>query len=252
MPDPVRFLAVIPARYASTRFPGKPLAEIEGKPMIQHVYNQVIQSFDEVYVATDDERIERAVIGFGGRSVMTSPDHRSGTERCSEAVDAIEKELEMSFDAVVNVQGDEPFIRSEQLQLIKSVFSGRSLGIATLAKKIEEPEELLDPNTVKVVVSQKGEALYFSRSPIPFCRGMAQKEWIHGHTYYKHIGLYAYRREVLPEIARLGPTALEQAESLEQLRWLENGYRIFVLTTAYDSYGIDTIDDLNRLKRKIN
>lgn len=248
MPDSVRFLAIIPARYASSRFPGKPLAEIDGKLIIERVYRQVVQSFDMVYVATDDERILNAVAGFRGKTVMTSPDHRSGTDRCAEAAAIIEKELGMSFDVVVNVQGDEPFIRTEQLSLIRSCFADRSVDIATLVKSIAEPEELFDPNKVKVVVSQQGEALYFSRSPIPFYRGIAQPEWVGTHVYYKHIGLYGYKKEVLSEIARLEPSSLERAESLEQLRWLENGYRIFVLTTPYDSYGIDTPEDLQRVK----
>lgn len=250
MPDAIRFLGVIPARYASTRFPGKPLAEINGKPMIERVYGQAIQSFDTVYVATDDERILNTVKAFGGKAVMTSPDHRSGTDRCAEAAGIIENELGRSFDVIVNVQGDEPFINPEQLRLIGTCFYDRAIGIATLVKQIVSAEELADPNKVKVVVSRKGEALYFSRSPIPFFRGRVQAEWASAHAYYKHIGLYAYRREVLPEIAKLEPTALEQAESLEQLRWLENGYRIFVLPTPYDSHGIDTLEDLQRLNEK--
>lgn len=242
-----QFIGIIPARYASTRFPGKPLADIFGKSMIRRVYEQASKALETVYVATDDLRIFEAVKAFGGRVVMTSENHSSGTDRCAEAVLRAEEELGRSFETVLNIQGDEPFIEPEQLELLMNCFTEGDARIATLVKRATKPEELFDPNRPKVVVSMHREALYFSRSVIPFLRGHNQEEWKDFHTFYLHIGLYGYRKEILQEITRLPQTPLERAESLEQLRWLENGYKISVRETLHDSFGIDTPDDLRRL-----
>lgn len=240
----MKFLALIPARYASTRFPGKPLADLEGKPMIRHVYEKVSALFEHAYVATDDPRIEQAVRDFGGRVVMTSTEHRSGTDRCCEALERVEALMGMAFDVVINVQGDEPFIAREQLQKIAECFSDSSTDIATLVKPFGPGEDIANPNSPKVVLSAEGYALYFSRSVIPFLRGCEPGQWASRHTYLKHIGLYGYRSEVLRRITRLSPGVLEQCESLEQLRWLENGYRIKVAETASEGIAIDTPADL--------
>ena len=223
----MKFLALIPARYASTRFPGKPLADLGGKPMIRHVYEKARAFFDTCYVATDDERIERAVAGFGGRAIMTSTDHRSGTDRCREALDKAEALCGERFDIVVNIQGDEP-----------------STQIATLVKAFAPHEDIFNSNSPKVVLSADGHALYFSRSAIPFLRGVEPSQWQSSHTYYKHIGLYAYRSDVLRKITALPQGILERCESLEQLRWLENGYRIRTAVTMTESLAIDTPQDL--------
>ena len=240
----MKVLALIPARYASTRFPGKPLADLDGKPMIRRVYEKVSEVFAEVYVATDDERIERAVQDFGGRVVMTSAEHRSGTDRCREALDRVEALTGGAFDVVVNVQGDEPFIAREQLEKVAACFTDPSTDIATLVKPFGSGEDIANPNSPKVVLSAEGYALYFSRSVIPYLRGCDRGEWAQRHTYLKHIGLYGYRSGVLRRITRLAPGVLEQCESLEQLRWLENGYRIKVAETASEGIAIDTPDDL--------
>lgn len=240
----MKFLALIPARYASTRFPGKPLADLDGKPMIRRVYEKVSEVFAEVYVATDDERIERAVQDFGGRVVMTSAEHRSGTDRCREALDRVEALTGGAFDVVVNVQGDEPFIAREQLEKVAACFTDPSTDIATLVKPFGPGEDIANPNSPKVALSAEGYALYFSRSVIPYLRGCDRGEWAQRHTYLKHIGLYGYRSGVLRRITRLAPGVLEQCESLEQLRWLENGYRIKVAETASEGIAIDTPDDL--------
>ena len=241
----MKFIGIIPARYASTRFPGKPLALLGGKPVIQHVYEQVVKTLDEVYVATDDERIEKAVISFGGKAVMTSPDHKSGTDRCYEAYRKVGK----GYDVIVNVQGDEPFIQCSQLETIKKCFDDFFTQIATLVKPFTAADgigALENVNSPKVVVDKNMNALYFSRSVIPYQRNKEKKEWLSGHTYYKHIGLYAYRASVLKEITSLPQSALEIAESLEQLRWLENGYKIKVGLTEVETIGIDTYEDLVR------
>lgn len=240
----MKFLALIPARYASTRFPGKPLADLDGKPMIRRVYEKVSEVFAEVYVATDDERIERAVQDFGGRVVMTSAEHRSGTDRCREALDRVEALTGGAFDVIVNVQGDEPFIAREQLEKVAACFTDPSTDIATLVKPFGPGEDIANPNSPKVALSAEGYALYFSRSVIPYLRGCDRGEWAQRHTYLKHIGLYGYRSGVLRRITRLAPGVLEQCESLEQLRWLENGYRIKVAETASEGIAIDTPDDL--------
>ena len=244
----MRFVAIIPARYASTRFPAKPLALLGGKPVIQRVYEQVSGVFDEAVVATDDERIYRAVEAFGGKVVMTSTEHRSGTDRCREAYE----KLGESFDVVVNVQGDEPFIRHEQLEALKRCFESPETQIATLVKPFEKGdgvEALEKPNSPKVVLDKSGHALYFSRSVIPYLRGVEREAWLERHTFYKHIGIYAFRAEVLREVASLPQSPLEKAESLEQLRWLENGYRIGVGITSFETIGIDTPEDLERAER---
>ena len=241
----MKYIGIIPARYASTRFPGKPLAMLGGKTVIQRVYEQVSGILDEAVVATDDERILCAVEQFGGKAIMTSTAHRSGTDRCWEAYCKFGEQ----FDVVVNIQGDEPFIQAEQLRSVCECFNDDSTQIATLVKPFasdDNIEALFNPNSPKVVVDKEMHALYFSRSVIPYLRGIDQSEWLKHHTYYKHIGLYAYRTEVLKEITSLPQGVLEKAESLEQLRWLENGYTIKVGITDIETIGIDTPEDLQR------
>lgn len=239
-------LILIPARYASTRFPGKPLAMIGGKPMVQHVVEKAAAVSENVYVATDDGRIYDCVIGFGGKAVMTSAEHRSGTDRCYEAYRHVVEQTGKKYDVVVNIQGDEPFIQPEQVKALVACFGDDKVEIATLAKRFEQNADIFDPNKVKVVCSAKGTALYFSRSAIPFCRGIEKECWLEMTPFYKHVGMYAYRPEVLKEITALPQGRLEKAESLEQLRWLENGYTIAVRETAHESIGIDTPEDLKR------
>ena len=239
----MNFLAIIPARYASTRFPGKPLARLGGKPVIQRVYEQVAGVLDDAVVATDDERIRDAVRAFGGRAEMTSPDHRSGTDRCWEAYCKQGRE----YDVVVNVQGDEPFIRPSQLEAVKRCFDDPATDIATLVKPFTEADgldALENPNSPKVVLGSADQALYFSRSVIPYLRGVPREEWLARHTFYKHIGMYAFRRETLYKVTALPQSALERAESLEQLRWLENGFRIRAGISDVETIGIDTPEDL--------
>lgn len=243
-----RFLGIIPARFASTRFPGKPLVKIGGKMMIQRVYEQVKDSLDEVYVATDDLRIYEAVKSFGGQVVMTSEEHKSGTDRCKEAW----QKAAGDFDVVVNIQGDEPFIRPEQIELLKTCFEVANTEIATLIKPFTEAdglEALRNRNTPKVVINNNMEAIYFSRSVIPFLRNYDDTEWLTRHIYYKHIGLYAYRTDILQQITELPVSLLEQAESLEQLRWIENGYKIKVAITHHETFGIDTPEDLSKAEK---
>lgn len=241
----MKFIGIIPARYASTRFPAKPLAMLGGKPVIQRVYEQVCGVLDEAYVATDDERIETVVKSFGGKVVMTSVNHKSGTDRCYEAYTKVGE----GYDVIVNIQGDEPFIQRSQLEAVKTCFDDETTQIATLVKPFT-PENGFDAlenvNSPKVVVDKRMNALYFSRSIIPFMRNKDKNEWLSGHTYYKHIGLYAYRALVLKEITSLPQSSLELAESLEQLRWLENGYKIKVGLTNVETIGIDTPADLKR------
>ena len=236
-------LGIIPARYASTRFPAKPLANIGGKSMIQRVVEQARQatSLSRVVVATDDERIRAHVADFGGEVVMTSMHHQSGTDRCQEAVE----QLGISADYIVNIQGDEPFIQPRQIDLLTSVLDGTT-ELATLVKVISDPQTLLNPNSAKVVLGITGDALYFSRHPIPYVRGKPAETWSDAHTYYQHIGLYAYRTDILAQLTQLPPSSLERAESLEQLRWLENGYRIRTVVTDLESHGIDTPEDLEK------
>lgn len=244
----MKFIGIIPARYASTRFPAKPLAMLGGKPVIQRVYEQVNGVLDEACVATDDERIEAAVKAFGGKVVMTSTAHKSGTDRVQEAFEKVGR----GYDVVVNVQGDEPFIQPSQLEAVKACFEDEATQIATLVKPFTEAdgwEALQNPNSPKVVVDGRMNALYFSRSVIPYLRGVEKEEWLKRHTYYKHIGLYAYRAGVLAEITRLPQSPLELSESLEQLRWLEHGYRIKVGITHTETIGIDTPEDLEKAEK---
>ena len=239
----MRFLGIIPARYASTRFPAKPLAILGGKPVIQRVYEQVAGILDDAYVATDDERIESAVKAFGGKVVMTSTKHNSGTDRCYEALTKISGQ----FDVVVNIQGDEPFIQPSQLEALKACFDDSQTQIATLVKPFtaeDSFEALQNVNSPKVVLNKYHHAMYFSRSIIPYQRNAENNVWLENHVYYKHIGLYAYRSEVLKEITALPQSSLELAESLEQLRWLENGYKIKVGISGVETIGIDTPEDL--------
>lgn len=242
----MKFIGIIPARYASTRFPGKPLADMNGKPMIRRVYEQVKDELDAVWVATDDERIEQAVRNFGGNVIMTSDRHRSGTDRCYEAYTKVGG----GYDIVINIQGDEPFIQPEQIRTLKACFSDPAVEIATLVKPFDADDDfekaLFNPNSPKVVLNKKGEAMYFSRSVIPYVRGKQYTEWLTVHTYYKHIGLYAYRAETLQAITGLEPSPLEKAESLEQLRWLENGYKIKAGITRQETIGIDTPEDMEK------
>lgn len=244
----MKFIGIIPARYASARFPAKPLAILGGKTVIQRVYEQVVGVLDEAYVATDDVRIEEAVKAFGGKVVMTSVDHKSGTDRCYEAFCKVGS----GYDVIVNIQGDEPFIQRSQLEAIKACFEDDATQIATLVKPFT-PEDGFDAlenvNSPKVVVNRNMNALYFSRSIIPYQRNKEKIEWLSGHTYYKHIGLYAYRAAVLKEITALPQSSLELAESLEQLRWLENGYTIKVGITTVETIGIDTPQDLVRAEQ---
>jgi len=239
-----RFTGIIPARYGSSRFPGKPLAVIGGLSMIQRVYEQASKALDDVWVATDDERIMRAVTAFGGRAVMTSPTHRSGTDRCAEAV-AIISGADCDVDKVIiNIQGDEPFIMPEQIQTVMECFSEPEVQIATLVRKYYAGEDLTNINQPKVVLSKNMDALYFSRSVIPFFRDAGSEAWSSKHEYYRHIGLYGYRTGTLMQITKLPQSPLELAESLEQLRWLENGFRIRCSVTEWESHGIDTPGDI--------
>lgn len=237
----MKFIAIIPARFQSTRFPGKPLALINNKPMIQWVVENVEKAVEDVWVATDDNRIFQAVKNFGGNAIKTLSTHQSGTDRCAEASKILTEKI--NFDVVINVQGDEPFINAAQINLLKSCFSSDA-DIATLVKKIENTEELFNPNRPKVVVDNNQNALYFSRSPIPFIRGEDETNWLSKNTFWAHIGIYAYRKDVLQEITKLKQGKLELAESLEQLRWLENGFKIKTAETTHQSIGIDTREDL--------
>lgn len=242
----MKFVGIIPARYASTRFPGKPLADILGKSMIQRVYERASQVLDTVVVATDDQRIYDAVVQFGGRVVMTSENHKTGTDRCYEA---LTKLLE-TYDVVINIQGDEPFIAIDQIEALKNCFVSDQIQLATLVKPFDANtsiDELENPNTPKVILSQAGEAICFSRSVIPYLRGVEKSQWAAAHTYYKHIGIYAYRTDILAQITKMTQTPIEKAESLEQFRWLENGLHIHVAITHSDNHSIDTPEDLQRV-----
>lgn len=241
----MKFLGIIPARYASTRFPGKPLADIAGKPMIQRVYEQVAGLLDEVCVATDDDRILQAVHSFGGKAVMTSSAHRNGTDRCYEVL----TKTRGNFDIVVNIQGDEPFIKPSQIELLKTCFEDGKTQIATLVNPFPEDvhfDVLFNPNTPKVILNKNREAIYFSRSVIPYIRGEHHTEWLKLFTFYRHTGIYAYKSDVLGEITALPQSPLELAESLEQLRWIENGYTIKAGITGEETIGIDTPEDLEK------
>jgi len=245
--EQLKVFGIIPARYASTRFPGKPLIQIEGRSMVEWVYRRASAAFDTVAVATDDERIAAEVRRFGGHAVMTSPDHCSGTDRCAEALTLIQNELGVQGDVVVNVQGDEPFVDPALLIHLVDCFNDDSTQIATVVKPFENSADLLNPNNVKAVINATGRAIYFSRSPIPYIRGFAQDEWLNRHTFFWHLGLYAYRADVLARLTHLQPSSLEIAESLEQNRWLENDYYIRVIQTHDESIAIDTPEDLEKV-----
>ncbi|WP_159470676.1 3-deoxy-manno-octulosonate cytidylyltransferase [Dyadobacter sp. 3J3] len=243
----MQILGIIPARYASTRFPAKALVDIGGKSMIQRVYEQSSKAthLSQIIVATDDERILNHVHQFGGKAVMTSENHQSGTDRCFEAL----QKTEGSYDYVINIQGDEPFISPEPINSLAKVLDG-TIELATLVKVIDSQDILCNVNVPKAVLNKRQEVLYFSRQTIPYLRGVEPEKWLDSHTFYKHIGIYAYRVDVLEAITKLEVSSLEKAESLEQLRWLENGYSIKAVVTSDDSHGVDTPDDLDRVTRK--
>lgn len=243
----MRTIGIIPARYESSRFPGKPLVDIEGKSMIQRVYEQVkgCGGLSEVIVATDDARIEEHVRSFAGNVIMTSPTHQSGTDRCAEVVSKIS-----GFDIAINIQGDEPFISPLQIELLSNLFHDSTTEIGTLVKKIDHPKDLFNESIPKVVVNSKNEAMYFSRQTIPFQRGITQNDWLSNHIYFKHIGIYGYTVDVLREITTLPISSYEKAEGLEQLRWLENGYRIKIAETEFDTIAVDHPEDVDLIKKK--
>lgn len=241
----MKFIGIIPARYASSRFPGKPLAMLCGKSVIRRVYEQVSSVLEQVYVATDDERICQHVKDFGGHVVMTSSLHRSGTDRVAEAISKIGQDC----DVVLNIQGDEPFIQSSQIETVCRCFDDPVTQIATLGKAFETLSTLENPNSPKIVVDNQYYAMYFSRSIIPFVRGVDKEQWLNKCVFLKHIGLYAFRKEVLEEVTQLPQSSLELIESLEQLRWLQNGYKIKVGLTTVETIGIDTVEDLARAER---
>ena len=240
------FLGVIPARYASTRFPGKPLALLGDKPMIQWVYERASDLFEHLVVATDDDRILKTVLDFGGKALMTRSDHKTGTERCAEALELYGQQTGLTFQHVVNIQGDEPLIQSEQLKTLMDCFLVPGTGIATLIREVRADEDPQNPHMVKVVVDKSLKALYFSRAPIPYLRAAKPKD----KNYYAHLGLYAYRSEVLEKIVNLPASMLEQSEMLEQLRWLEHGIAIQTDITDLPSMGVDTPEDLERISHK--
>ena len=250
----MNIIGIIPSRYASTRFPGKPLAMINGKSMVQRVYEQALKTHNlsKVVVATDDDRIFNHVKSFGGEAVMTATSHINGTSRCLEALEILESQQTVSsIDAVINIQGDEPFVRPEDIDNITTLFSDGKADIVTLAIKISQPDEIIDPNTVKVVMDVNKFALYFSRQAVPYVRGVQTEQWQRCHDFFKHIGLYGCRTDILKKIALLPPSPLESSEKLEQLRWLENGFRIKVKTTDFESLSVDTPDDLKKITGKI-
>lgn len=240
----MRTIGVIPSRYASTRFPGKPLIQIAGKSMIRRVYEQVSKSksIDYVVVATDDQRIVEEVKSFGGEYILTSSIHQSGTDRCAEVISKLP-----NFDIIINIQGDEPFINPAQIDLIANCFEDATVQLATLIKIITDAEELFNTNIPKVVINASEEAIYFSRQTIPYLRGTEKNDWINHHQFYKHIGIYGYTKSTLLAITKLKPSSLELAENLEQLRWLENGYKIKTKITSLETLAIDTPEDLNKI-----
>lgn len=249
----MNILGIIPARYASSRFPAKPLVDIKGKTMIQRVYEQVKKSsmITDVIVATDDKRILDNVIAFGGKAMLTSTSHLNGSSRCYEVFEKINVQSPGFYKAVVNIQGDEPFIDPRQINQVCNLLINKKAGIATLAKEIENTEDLFNPNIVKVVFGRKQHAIYFSRSPIPFVRSKEKKDWLKHASFYKHIGIYGFSAGTLSEIVKLKPGKLELSESLEQLRWIGNGIEISVDITEFESVGIDTPEDLKKLINNI-
>lgn len=244
----MKVLGIIPARYASTRFPGKPLAVIDGKSMIHRVFEQAVScgELSRVIVATDDESIKKHVEQFGGEPVMTGAHHNSGTERCNEAYDLIRKQ-DSQYDAIINIQGDEPYIRPEQIFQVISCFKDSEVMIASLMKRITSVNDIQNPNVVKVISDIHGNALYFSRAAIPFVRGRDISEWPDHSSFFRHVGIYGYRPGALADIVNLPLSPLETAESLEQLRWLENGFRIRLKETSFESIAVDTPADLLKL-----
>ena len=246
----MKIFGIIPARYASTRFPGKPLVRLGGYAMVEWVYRRASQAFDTVAVATDDERIAEEVRRFGGHAVMTSPEHRSGTDRCAEALGIMQNETGAKADVVVNIQGDEPFVDPQTLSRLAACFDDASTQIATVVKPFENLSDMLNPNNVKAVMTTSGRAIYFSRSAIPHIRGFSQDEWLNRHVFYRHLGLYAYRADVLCRLTKLQPSPLEIAESLEQNRWLENEFCIRVIQTEGENIAIDTPEDLVIAEKK--
>ncbi len=247
----MKYLGVIPARYESTRFPGKPLIDIKGKTMIQRTWEQTRKALDDVVVATDDERILKAVEAFGGLALMTSPSHKSGTDRCAEAAAEISAFAAVKYDVIINIQGDEPFIQPDQIKLLAGCFEEDEVQIATLIKKIESGRDIFNPDIPKVIYDKDGYAIYFSRSPIPYIREKPDKEWLENYPFFRHIGMYAYRYDVLQKITRLQPSSLETAESLEQNRWLEHRYKIRVKETYTDTVAIDTPEDLDKIRKDL-
>lgn len=238
----MKCIGIIPARYASTRFPGKPLAMLGGKTVIQRVYEATLSTLDATYVATDDERIYNKVLEFGGQAVMTSPNHQSGTDRIKEALTLIGG----NYDIIVNIQGDEPFVKPHQITTLCECFTDEKTQIATLCIPFKNMDEVKKPNSPKIIADKQGFAIYFSRSVIPFIRGKEMNEWLNQYPFMKHLGMYAYRPNVLCEITSLPQSALELAESLEQLRWIENGYKIKIGKTDIETIGIDTPEDLDK------
>jgi 3-deoxy-manno-octulosonate cytidylyltransferase (CMP-KDO synthetase) len=244
----MKVLGIIPARYASTRFPGKPLVDIGGKSMIQRVYEQAkkCSALSEVVVATDDERIFNHVQQFGGKAVMTADNHQSGTDRCAEVA-----QKHPEYNIIINIQGDEPFIDPEQIARVVSCFGDADTQLATLIKMINTTEELYNFSSPKVIINKLSEAIYFSRAAIPHVRGEEPQRWLYHNTYYKHIGIYGYRADILQQVTKLPVSSLEKAESLEQLRWIENGYRIKVAETNLETSAIDTPEDLEKLVKSL-
>jgi 3-deoxy-manno-octulosonate cytidylyltransferase (CMP-KDO synthetase) len=238
-------VGIIPARFASTRFPGKPLIDIQGKTMIQRVYEQAKKStsLNKVVVATEDERIRQHVLSFGGEAVMTAADHPTGTDRCWEAL----QQVGGRYQYVINIQGDEPFIDPSQIEQLASVLRDGKTELATLMIPVDSEAVLFDPGEAKIVVNEKMQALYFSRTVIPYLKGVEKGEWHTHHRYYRHVGMYAYRTDVLAQITKLGVSPLEKAESLEQLRWIEHGFTVQCALTGFDSHCIDTPDDIQKV-----
>lgn len=241
-------LGIIPARYGSTRLPGKPLLKIGGKTMIMRVYKQASKAFSNVLIATDDVRILEEANRFGANAVMTSILHKSGTDRAAEALHIFEKNTGKKFDIIVNIQGDEPFIEPEQLRKLTECFKNSDVQIATLIKEIDNEEDIFNPDKPKVIINKNNEAIYFSRSPVPYYRNAEKSDWYKQHKYFKHIGIYAYRKNILNEITKLENSSLETAESLEQNRWIENAYKINIVRTEFESLSIDTEEDYKKIQ----
>lgn len=247
----MKIIAIIPARYASSRLPGKPLVDIGGKTMIQRTYEQVKKAIGTVLVATDDRRIYEKIKEFGGEVVMTSPNHNTGTERCFEAAQKANKLYNTNFEVVLNIQGDEPFIAPEMIKMLMKCFDNPKTEIATLIKPIENEEDLFNPNRPKVIFNTNKEAIYFSRSTIPYFQKAEKNQWLKKHDYFMHIGIYGFQFDILKQIIQLSPSLLQKAESLEQNCWLENGYKIKIDITKHESLSIDTPEDLDNIRKNI-